>query len=141
MRKRVDMGFVQKQMKKGFDYGAKVKNAFVNAHKDDNNTIDSKERQKFINSKAWKDFRQQCFDEKNGMCEFCGRKIKGKNTIFNLHHRSMDKTEYDKIENPEDFAVLCANCHSQIHNIYSIVCTEQSIGQRVKEALNYFFMR
>lgn len=63
------------------------------------------EKNKYRNSKKWKDFRKQLIEEVDYTCQICNtRKKKG----LHIHH--INEKAYGD-ETKEDVVVLCPTCH------------------------------
>jgi 5-methylcytosine-specific restriction enzyme A len=91
-------------------------------------------REKFYNSKKWKEFRNLYFEKMNGICELCNQKgltVAGEN----LHH-IIELTEGnihdEKIAlDEENVILLCINCHNIQH--------ERDIKENKKNKMKYSF--
>ena len=68
---------------------------------------------KFRTTKVWAEFRQSILDQRPHRCELCGiyKKPKG----LQLHH--LHPADYTNLSNPDDFALLCSDCHSMIEKM------------------------
>lgn len=64
---------------------------------------------KYLQSKEWKNIRKKVYQERNMICELCGKKIEKK---YHIHH-----TNYENIgkEKMEDLMLICEKCHKEIH--------------------------
>lgn len=69
---------------------------------------------KFRESKEWKMFCILMRTRTDNRCECCGiRHAKGKG--LNVHHKN--PSEYENLENTDDFAVLCYSCHREVERL------------------------
>ena len=63
--------------------------------------------EKYLNSKAWSEIREKCFDHFGHQCLFCS------NPATDVHHR--DYANIGKENFLTDLSVLCADCHQRFH--------------------------
>ena len=63
--------------------------------------------EKYLNSKAWSEIREKCFDHFGRQCLFCS------NPATEVHHR--DYTNIGKENLLTDLSVLCSDCHQRFH--------------------------
>ena len=63
--------------------------------------------EKYLNSKAWFEIREKCFDHFGRQCLFCS------NPATEVHHR--DYTNIGKENFLTDLSVLCSDCHQRFH--------------------------
>ena len=65
--------------------------------------------EKYLNSKAWSEIREKCFDHFGRQCLFCS------NPATVVHHR--DYTNIGKESFLTDLSVLCSDCHQRFHEL------------------------
>ena len=65
--------------------------------------------EKYLNSKAWSEIREKCFDHFGRQCLFCS------NPATEVHHR--DYTNIGKENLLTDLSVLCSDCHQRFHEL------------------------
>ena len=65
-------------------------------------------REKYLNSKAWSEIREKCFEYFGRQCLFCGDPA----TV--VHHR--DYANIGKENLLTDLSVLCNDCHNRFHD-------------------------
>lgn len=70
--------------------------------------------QRYIRSKAWKDIRDEVFEERGRRCQCCGRREEEDSAKLSVHHNSYDHL-YDERNHKEDLLVVCSVCHLAIH--------------------------
>src|SRR5271157_1626596 len=78
------------------------------------------EYQRYLESPEWKALREKILNIRGRECEECGLTEQ-----LNVHHKSY-KAWGDlsgegrglqvKVENPENFLILCKDCHEGLHN-------------------------
>ena len=73
----------------------------------------STERNKFQNSKKWRDLRTKCFKRDNYSCQKCKKK-KTKNYL-NAHHIKSWKNERRLRLCLKNLITLCRKCHEYVH--------------------------
>lgn len=79
----------------------------------------SKSRAKFRSSPEWGDWRMQVISNANSCCQLCGMAYPS--SKLQVHHRSLDKSEYEKLENLDDFMALDSTCHRMVHALHKKV--------------------
>ena len=67
----------------------------------------------FYNSKAWKTLRAIKFADADGLCELCGKKVKGGDEV---HHIKPIETHWDKRLDYDNLILLCRDCHNEQHD-------------------------
>ncbi|GEM_PF-2172171 len=65
--------------------------------------------EKYLNSNAWSEIREKCFDHFGRQCLFCS------NPATEVHHR--DYTNIGKENFLTDLSVLCSDCHQRFHEL------------------------
>ena len=65
--------------------------------------------EKYLNSKAWSEIREECFNHFGRQCLFCS------NPATQVHHR--DYTNIGKENFLTDLSVLCSDCHKIFHKL------------------------
>lgn len=72
--------------------------------------LNGKDKNIYLQTKVWKDFRAAILKDRDYTCEFCGiRHHKQLSSHkLNVHHLCPD--EYDNLD-PEKFRLLCFTCH------------------------------
>ena len=63
--------------------------------------------QKYLNSKAWYEIREKCFDHFGRQCLFCS------NPATQVHHRNYANIGKENLLT--DLSVLCDDCHQRFH--------------------------
>lgn len=76
---------------------------------------------KFRNTIEWKDFRAQFIQDNDGLCSFCGINHSKHTRKLELHHKDLNPLHYTDISNPNNFCLLCTNCHRTVHQFYTRV--------------------
>ena len=66
----------------------------------------------FTLSRKWLDFRDYMLKKCKYECELCGR-----GGVLNVHHRDLDPANYTNLSNPNNFRVLCRECHEIMHKL------------------------
>lgn len=75
---------------------------------------DQKAKKKFRDSKRWKDFRRQMYEQSGRECAVTGYKL---TKLWQLHHMSLDEEHYENL-NPENFVCLSWNMHKVVHALF-----------------------
>lgn len=65
--------------------------------------------EKYLNSKAWSEIREECFNHFGRQCLFCS------NPATQVHHR--DYANIGKENFLTDLSVLCSDCHRRFHEL------------------------
>lgn len=69
---------------------------------------------KYRESKVWKEFCLMMRTKADNRCQCCGiRHAKGKG--LNCHHKN--PSDYENLDNPDDFVVLCYSCHREVERL------------------------
>lgn len=63
----------------------------------------------YLKTAHWRQLRERIYQERNGICERCGRELDG---VFEVHHKS-----YKSVGHEEDTSLMlvCPECHEEIH--------------------------
>ena len=92
-----------------------------------------KKKRNFRGSKKWKDFRHRKNVEQKGIDPITKKRLcKG----CNLHHRNLSASEYENLENEEDFVLLNRQTHDSLHWIFRYYEKDPTILDRIKEELD-----
>ena len=83
--------------------------------------------EKYLNSKAWSEIREKCFDHFGRQCLFCS------NPATEVHHR--DYTNIGKENLLTDLSVLCSDCHQRFHELGNL---NNANDTRAREYWNQF---
>ena len=70
-------------------------------------------RSAFRHTPEWTDWRLQVIEKANSCCEVCGMKYPS--SKLQCHHINKDHSQYEVLENFDDFAAMCSTCHKSIH--------------------------
>lgn len=90
-------------------------------------------KQKFRESKEWKEFREQKILEQKRIDPITnGRLLKASN----CHHLCMDESTYDDISDPEKFMVVNKATHKVIHFLYSYYKKDPTVLNRIRDVLD-----
>lgn len=90
-------------------------------------------KQKFRESKEWKEFREQKILEQKRIDPITnGRLLKASN----CHHLCMDESTYDDISDPEKFMVVNKATHKVIHFLYSYYKKDPTVLNRIRYVLD-----
>ena len=81
--------------------------AILEKTRDDNSPRCDDNSPMYLNSKAWSEIREKCFDHFGRRCLFCS------NPATDVHHR--DYANVGKENFLTDLSVLCADCHQRFH--------------------------
>ena len=81
--------------------------AILEKTRDDNSPRCDENYPMYLNSKAWSEIREKCFDHFGRQCLFCS------NPATDVHHR--DYANIGKENFLTDLSALCADCHQRFH--------------------------
>lgn len=70
--------------------------------------------QRYIRSKAWKEIRDEVFEERGRRCQICGRLEGEDGCTLSVHHNSYENL-YNEREHKDNLLVTCSVCHLAIH--------------------------
>ena len=92
-----------------------------------------KKKRNFRSTKKWKTFRHKKYVEQKGIDPITKRKLyKGSN----LHHRNLNNSDYENIDNEEDFILLNRQTHDCLHWLYRYYKEDPTILDRIEKELN-----
>ena len=77
-------------------------------------TYNQKSKKKFRDSKCWKDFRRQMYEQSGRECAVTGNRL---TKLWQLHHMCMDEEQYENLK-PENFVCLSWNMHKVVHALF-----------------------
>ena len=77
-------------------------------------TYNQKSKKKFRDSKRWKDFRRQMYEQSGRECAVTGNRL---TRLWQLHHMDMDEEHYENLK-PENFVCLSWNMHKVVHALF-----------------------
>lgn len=77
-------------------------------------TYNQKSKKKFRDSKRWKDFRRQMYEQSGRECAVTGNKL---TKLWQLHHMYMAEEHYENLK-PENFVCLSWNMHKVVHALF-----------------------
>ena len=77
-------------------------------------TYDQKSKRKFRDSKVWKDFRHQMYEQSGRVCAVTGAKL---SRMWQLHHMDLNSDNYENLD-PDNFACLSWNMHKVVHAVF-----------------------
>ena len=77
-------------------------------------TYNQKSKKKFRDSKRWKDFRRQMYEQSGRECAVTGNKL---TRLWQLHHMDMTEEHYENLK-PENFVCLSWNMHKVVHALF-----------------------
>ncbi|MBQ0112054.1 MAG: hypothetical protein KBT03_02895 [Bacteroidales bacterium] len=66
----------------------------------------------YLQTKYWRNFRKNMLINNNFQCKFCKKYFKDNPTTLHIHHK---KYRHFFDEKEKDCVVLCADCHSKLH--------------------------
>ena len=75
---------------------------------------DQKAKKKFRDSKRWKEFRRQMYEQSGRECAVTGYKL---TKLWQLHHMDLVEEHYENL-NPENFVCLSWNMHKVVHALF-----------------------
>ena len=73
-----------------------------------------KSKKKFRDSKRWKDFRRQMYEQSGRECAVTGNRL---TRLWQLHHMDMSEEHYENLK-PENFVCLSWNMHKVVHALF-----------------------
>lgn len=88
-------------------------------------------KQKFRQSKAWKDFRKKMMNIQKVDQITLKKLLKG----FHLHHLDMSAENYKDL-NPNNFACLNKSLHEVVHTLYRYYRKDRDVLKRLKKILD-----
>lgn len=92
----------------------------------------SEKKNKFRQTKEWKEWRKKIAENQNNIDIITGKKLyKG----FNCHHLDMSSENYEQLIE-ENFIAVNKNTHEIIHNLFRYYKTDETILERLKEVLD-----
>ena len=77
-------------------------------------TYNQKSKKKFRDSKRWKDFRHQMYEQSGRECAITGNRL---TRLWQLHHMDMSEEHYENLK-PENFVCLSWNMHKVVHALF-----------------------
>lgn len=77
-------------------------------------TYNQKSKKKFRDSKRWKDFRRQMYEQSGRECAVTGNRL---TRLWQLHHMDMSEEHYENLK-PENFVCLSWNMHKVVHALF-----------------------
>ena len=77
-------------------------------------TYNQKSKKKFRDTKRWKDFRRQMYEQSGRECAVTGNKL---TRLWQLHHMDMAEEHYENLK-PENFVCLSWNMHKVVHALF-----------------------
>lgn len=101
----------------------------------------AKARAKFRHTPEWGDWRLQVLERSKGKCDMCGMKYPPQR--LQVHHRDMDKDNYEKLENLDHFSCMCSTCHKAVHQFEKKVRSRKRAYEgspELMELVNKFFI-
>lgn len=100
-----------------------------------------KARAKFRHSPEWGDWRLQILERAKNKCDMCGMKYPPQK--LQAHHRNMDKSQYEVLENLDHFSCMCSTCHKAVHQFEKKVRSRKRAYEgspELMELVNKFFI-
>lgn len=95
-------------------------------------TENEKEKKRFRQTKAWKEFRER--KRKQTKKDFVtGKSLTGK---WELHHLDLNPSNYTNLEVEDNFIPLNSRTHTLIHFLYIYYRKDRKVLDRVKEVLD-----
>lgn len=78
-----------------------------------NHTSNQMSHSRFRSSPEWRDHRLQVLERDDNKCTCCGLKYSADK--LQVHHKDLNKANYYKLDNLDDFVSLCSTCHKCLH--------------------------
>ena len=86
----------------------------MNTNTNNKKKYNQKAKKKFRDSKRWKDFRRQMYEQSGRECAVTGYTL---TKLWQLHHMSLDEEQYENLK-PENFVCLSWNMHKVVHALF-----------------------
>lgn len=64
---------------------------------------------RYLKSPEWRALRKRLYKDRDGRCEDCGKKLRGK---YHAHHETYQRVGNEDLE---DLVLLCDRCHQKRH--------------------------
>jgi hypothetical protein len=90
-------------------------------------------KERFRQSKKWKDFRHFMHTLQHGIDPITKKKLY---KMANLHHMNLDESHYDDISNPDNFVFCNSKTHDALHWAYNYYKDDPEFLERFKYYLD-----
>jgi len=82
----------------------------------------------YLKTEHWRQLRERIYQERNGICERCGRELDG---VFEVHHKSYKSVGH---EADTSLMLVCPECHRGIHAEMKAKAAETRVANDIKRA-------